>query len=136
MVEVMSIAVSGDDQWLVVNGRPVEYYSSDTAFLNGKKVWAAEAAASRLAEALVVEVNAVDFATAGFPDAIVGLPSGSRMLVHGAISLGALGLDASDPADIQEEDLVILARELISRANAGGSGVEPIPDAEPVAVEA
>jgi hypothetical protein len=128
MVEVMSIAVSGDDQWLVVNGRPVEYYSSDTAFLDGRKVWAADAAASRLADALSVKADSVDFATAGFPDAIVGLPNGARALVHGAVSLGQLGLDASDPADVQEEDLVILARELISRANAGGSGVEAIPD--------
>jgi len=134
MVEVMSIAVTGDDQWLVVNGRPVEYYASDTAFLNGKKVWAADAAASRLADALAARADSVDFATAGFPDAIVGLPGGSRALVHGADSMSQLGLDASDPADVQEEDLVILARELVSRAHAGGSGVEPIP--EPVAATA
>ena len=134
MVEVMSIAVSGDDQWLVVNGRPVEYYASDTAFLNGKKVWAADAAAARLAEALSDEAHSVDFATAGFPDAIVGLPDGSRVLVHGAVSLGQLGLDASDAGEVQEEDLVILARELISRGKAGGSGVEAIP--EPAAATA
>lgn len=134
MVEVMSIAVSGDDQWLVVNGRPVEYYASDTAFLNGKKVWAAEAAASRLAEALAVRPESIDFTTAGFPDAIVNLENGSRVLVHGAVSLGQLGLDASEAGGVQEEDLVILARELISRAHGGGGGVEPIP--EPAAATA
>ena len=127
MVEVMSIAVSGDDQWLVVNGRPVEYYASDTAFLNGKKVWAADAAASRLAEALGCRADTVDF-TAGFPDAIVGKPDGSRVLVHGGAFLGQLGLEATEPAEVQEEDLVILARELVSRGHAGGSGVEAIPE--------
>jgi|SRR5579872_1450995 len=134
MTEVMSIAVTGDDQWLVVNGRPVEYYASDTAFLNGKKVWAAEAAAWRLADALAVKAENIDFATAGFPDAIVNLPDGSRALVHGAASLGQLGLEATEASDVQEEDLVILARELISRAGAGGAGVEAIP--EPAAASA
>lgn len=133
MPEVMSIAVTRDDQWLVVNGRPVEYYSSDTAFLEGRKVWASERAAVRLAEALTSEVRVVDFVSAGFPDAIVTLP-GERMLVHGAISLHELGLEAVDPGQIQEEDLVILARELISRAQTKGSGVEVAP--EPAAASA
>jgi hypothetical protein len=128
MPEVMSIDVSDEDQWLVVNGRPVEYYASDTAFLDGRKVWASQRAAVRLAEALTALPDVVDFVSAGFPDAIVTLPTGDRMLVHGAISLAQLGLEASDAHEVQEEDLVILARELISRARAKGAGVESAPE--------
>ncbi len=126
MPEVMSIAVSDDDQWLVVNGRPVEYYASDTAFVDGKKVWASERAALRLSEALAAEPQIVDFVTGGFPDAIVQLPSGERVVVHGAASLRDLGLTALDPTEIQEDELIILARELIERARAGGQDVEPL----------
>lgn len=131
MTEVISIAVSAEDQWLVVNGRPIEYYASDTAFVDGAKVWASERAAMRLAEALAAQPEVVDFSTAGFPDAIVTLPGGERLLVHGAISMAQLGLDATAPDDVQEEELVILARELISRARAHGSGVEAAPGAIP-----
>jgi hypothetical protein len=131
MAEVMSIAVSGEDQWLVVNGRPVEYYSSDTAFIDGEKVWASERAALRLAEALAVKPDLVDFAAAGFPDAIVKLPEGDRLMVHGAMSLAQLGLDVTGPDDVQEEDLVILARELISRARSKDTGVEAVTEAVP-----
>jgi len=127
----MSIAVSGDDQWLVVNGRPVEYYASDTAFVDGRKVWASERAALRLGEALAAKPSVVDFASAGFPDAIVTLSDGERVLVHGAISMNQLGLDATGPEDVQEEDLVILARELISRGASKGAGVEAAPEAVP-----
>jgi hypothetical protein len=127
----MSIAVTDDDQWLVVNGRPVEYYASDTAFLDGKKVWASQRAAVRLADALASEPDVVDFASVGFPDAVVTLPSGERLLVHGAPSLAQLGLDATEAHDVQEEDLVILARELISRARTKGNGVELAPEAVP-----
>ena len=102
MPEVMSIAVSDEDQWLVVNGRPVEYYASDTAFLDGRKVWASQRAAVRLAEALAAQPDVVDFVSAGFPDAIVTLPTGDRVLVHGATSLGQLGLKATDAHDVQE----------------------------------
>lgn len=131
MAEVMSIAVSEDDQWLVVNGRPIEYYASDTAFLDGKKVWASQVAATRLAEALASEAEVVDFVSAGFPDAIVTLPSGDRVLVRGGESLGLLGLEAGEASGIQEEDLVILARELISKARSKGVGVEPVPEPVP-----
>lgn len=124
MPEVISIAVSDEDQWLVVNGRPIEYYASDTAFVGGRKVWASEQAALRLAEALTSEPLIVDFVSAGFPDAVITLPSGERSLVHGATSLLDLGLTALDPTEIQEEELVILSRELVERARANGSGVE------------
>lgn len=128
MAEVMSIAVTSDDQWLVVNGRPIEYYASDTAFVEGRKVWASERAAVRLAEALTSEADIVDFVTAGFPDAVVTLPSGERKLVHGAISMQQLGLEGSNPIDIAEDELIILARELISRARSNGVGVEQAPE--------
>ncbi|GEM_PF-3048335 len=134
MTEVMSIAVSSDDQWLVVNGRPVEYYASDTAFLNGRKVWASEAAAKRLADALAVPADLVDFVEGGFPDAIITTGDGQRALVHGGISLHQLGLEAVDPGEIGEEELVILGREMIARAKARGGGVEAAP--EPAATPA
>lgn len=126
MAEVMSIAVSAEDQWLVANGRPVEYYAGDTAFVDGSKVWASERAARRLGEALGSPAVSVDFVAAGgFPDAEVTTASGTRNVVRGASSMSDLGLTSSDPADIDEEDLVILARELVARAGAGGEGVEP-----------
>jgi hypothetical protein len=118
MPEVMSIAVTGDDQWLVVNGRPVEYYAADTAFIDGKKVWASERAALRLGEALGSTAEIIDFAEAGFPNAIVTLRNGERRTVDGNGSLEALGLVASDPADIGEDEVIILARELFTKANA------------------
>lgn len=128
MAEVMSIAVSGDDQWLVANGRPVEYYAGDTAFVDGNKVWAAERAARRLGEALGSPAVSIDFVSAGgFPDAVVTTAGGDRSLVRGASSMSDLGLSGNDPADIDEEDLVILARELVARAEGRGEGVEAAP---------
>jgi hypothetical protein len=126
-VEVMSIAVTEDDQWLVANARPIEYYAGDTAFVEGQKVWAAEQAARRLADALGTEPVSVDFVTGGFPDAVVTLPNGERLLVHGALLLKELGVKAEEPSDISEEELIILARELVDRARSRGEGVEPAP---------
>ncbi|HZT95722.1 MAG TPA: hypothetical protein VFB34_02680 [Chloroflexota bacterium] len=132
MTEVMSIAVTDDDQWLVVNGRPVEYYAGDTAFVEGNKAWASERAARRLAEALSTDPLMVDFVLGGFPDAIVERPDGQKYVVHGAASLHDLGLNALDPTEIGEDELIILARELGERGRAGGQGVEPLEEPVPV----
>lgn len=132
MAEVMSIAVSPEGQWLVVNGRPIEYYASDTAFVEGTRVWASERAARRLAEALTSQLDTVDFASTGYHDAFVTLPNGERDLVQGTESAQHLGLSATDPSEIPEEDVIILARELISRARSSAANVQLASGAAPV----